>query len=302
MNSELRILGLKDLERRKFRVASKPGDVLYVRNPYFKGKPDYLPQIIKLAKSFKRLGRRVVDANIASGKLGKGKWQDYQKLKKAGLTIPKTKILTNYQLPTIHYPLILKWIYGLKGKGTFLINSQISTHSTSSGQDFKFQKIIGQHPTSEWMAQEYIDADFEYKIITVGFKALPVILKFKFNKKLGRVNFGSHQTITITNNHDQISEIAEKASRVLGRELAPSPFLPLDGGGEEGVKKVIKIAQKASKVLGRELAKVDILEKDGKFYILEVNRFPGLESFEKLSGFNAFGAFLKYLPRTNSRK
>ena len=39
----------------------------------------------------------------------------------------------------------------------------------------------------------------------------------------------------------------------------------------------------------------DILEKDGKFFILEVNRFPGLESFEKLTKYNVGKEFLKYL-------
>ena len=58
------------------------------------------------------------------------------------------------------------------------------------------------------------------------------------------------------------------------------------------------IAEKASKVLGRELSKIDILEDYmGKLYILEVNRFPGLKSFEELTGFNVAGEFVKYLEK-----
>ena len=48
------------------------------------------------------------------------------------------------------------------------------------------------------MAQEYIRADNEYKIITVGYKVLPVILKFKFNKKLGRAEFSKHDVIAVS--------------------------------------------------------------------------------------------------------
>ena len=53
-----------------------------------------LPQIIALAKKFKAAGKKVVDSTIADGKLGQGKWADYQKLEKAGLLIPKTSLLS----------------------------------------------------------------------------------------------------------------------------------------------------------------------------------------------------------------
>ena len=156
----------------------------------------------------------------------------------------------------------------MKAKGTFLI---------SSDKDLK--RIPSDISKKEFMVQEYIGADYEYKVITVGYKALPIVLRFKFNKKLGRVDFTSHSFLLLDRG---------------------SPFIAwrkwgdLEGGGWEGVKKVVSIAEKASKTLGRELAKVDILEKAGKFYVLEVNRFPGLESFEKLTKYNAVREFLKY--------
>jgi len=259
---EVRILDINDLLSCDFKFVINQGDVLYVRNPYFNGRPDYLPRIIKLAKSFKAQGGRVVDANITRGDLGKGKWVDYKKLMKVGLPIPRTwkyeSRIMNYgsALSTKHLALsifIIKWIYGMKAKGTFLIK-----------QKSDFKKIPIMIPTKELMAQDYIEADYEYKVITIGYKALPVILRFKFNKKSGRVDFGSHKTLVKNKNNNKYNEITQ-------------------------------IAEKASKTLGRELAKVDILEKAGKFYILEVNRFPGLESFEKLTKYNVFGKFLEYL-------
>src|SRR3989338_990339 len=115
------------------------------------------------------------------------------KLVKVGLPIPRTwkyeSRIMNYgsALSTKHLALsifIIKWIYGMKAKGTFLIK-----------QKSDFKKIPIMIPTKELMAQDYIEADYEYKVITIGYKALPVILRFKFNKKSGRVDFGSHKTL-----------------------------------------------------------------------------------------------------------
>jgi hypothetical protein len=119
------------------------------------------------------------------------------------------------------------------------------------------------------MQQEYIEADWEYKIITVGYKALPVILRFKFNKKSGRVDFSSARRVPIY-----------------------GPFgLPMN----RHATNLPQLAELAAKTLGRELAKVDILEKAGKFYVLEVNRFPGLKSFEQQTKSNIYAKFIEYL-------
>ena len=290
-NYELRIVDIADLAACDFQLMTLGRDVLYIRNPYLNGRPDYLPQIIKLAKNFKGRGGRVVDGNIANGDLGLGKWRDYQKLKKAKLPIPKTRLLSGYPLHTTSYPLVLKWIYGMKAKGIFRINSQIPNS--------KFQNIIGRHPLSEWMRQEYIEADYEYKIITVGYKALPVILRFKFNKNLGGVDFNSfviiptervlqsewRDPLNLDTRYDKVD------TRVKGSLDSSVALLTRD----DKVNNLIKLAERASKTLGRELAKVDILEKEGRFYILEVNRFPGLKSFENLTGSNIFGSFVEYL-------
>lgn len=299
MNYGLKVVDLRWLIDHNFKIPLKVGDVLYVRNPYLKGSAAYLPKVIELAKRFEAKGGRVVDANIARGDLGRGKWADYQKLKRAGLPVPKT---VNYESRIINYgfklspkhfalsPLVLKWIYGLKSRGTFLINSQISKS--------EFQNIIKLHPQKEWMLQEYIEADYEYKIITIGYQALPVILRFKFNKKLGGVDFRSSKTLfchlgirsgiqdlnvhSIWKNHINLDSRSEFTPCLIRR-------------GNDNVEKMIQLAQRAARTLGRELAKVDILKKNGKFYILEVNRFPGLRTFESLTKFNVFRRFLDYL-------
>ena len=127
-NIEVRIMDVRALVACGFKIDVNKFDVLYIRDPYLNGSPKYIPQIIKLARQFKRAGKRVVDSVIANGELGQGKCSDYKKLQKAGLPIPQTKQLTisarggsasggnNLQLT---YPLVLKWIYGFKAKMFF---------------------------------------------------------------------------------------------------------------------------------------------------------------------------------------
>jgi glutathione synthase/RimK-type ligase-like ATP-grasp enzyme len=246
-NVACRILSVEELARVDFKIDIQQYSCLYVRNPYVKGSPKYISNIIKLAKQFKQAGKKVVDDVIASGHLGEGKWEDYQALKIRKIPIPKT--LKTHGRAFLEFPYIAKWQFGMKAKGTFLIRSQ---------NDFK--KIPSIIPKNELMVQEYIEADYEYKVITVGHKALPMVLRFDFNRKSGRVDFYKHHAVNI-----------------------------------EQVKGLKNLAEKASKVLGRELAKVDILQKGNKFYVLEVNRFPGFYWMEKFLKLNIAKEFVEYL-------
>ncbi len=260
MKLGLRVLDLEDLIKFNFKVPVKKGDVLYVRNPYLEGKADFLPKIIQLAKVFKKAGGKVVDFNITKGDLGKGKWEDYKKLKLAGIPIPKTMRyeagIINYELPSTTQPstfntIVLKWIYGLKGRSVFLIKNV---------EDIK--RIPSNIPKKELLVQEYIQAEYEYKVVVVGFKVLPQVLRFKTLNTGLKIDYAKY-------------ELLERSQ----------------------AKQVCNLAEKAAKTLGRELCKVDILEKNGKYYVLEVNRFPGLQGFENLMEYNVFKAFIEYLQK-----
>ncbi len=256
-NLELKIMDVASLARLKFKVDVGVYDCLYVRSPYIKGSPRYIPNIVSLAKKFKAAGKKVVDVSIARGRLGEGKWVDYRRLVKANLPIPKTVVLSRRTIPK-YWPFILKWTFGIKGKNVFLIRDQ--KH---------FNEVFKQYPKGELLVQEFIPAEYEYKIITVGYKALPVVLRFAIHPVTRRPDFKQHTTLS-----------------------------PWERGGvrvNKKLRRMIALAQKASKTLGRELAKVDILEYHGKFYILEVNRFPGLDSFEQLTKYNVVKDFISYL-------
>jgi glutathione synthase/RimK-type ligase-like ATP-grasp enzyme len=277
---ELRVMSVADLVKCKFQPKFV-FHVLYIRDPYSKGSPKYLPKIVNFAKAMAKQGVRVVDGNIANGKIGQGKWKDYQRLRKVRVRIPET---WNYELGIMNYefkssPFILKWIYGMGGKNTFLIRSENY-----------LKKIFLLHSKSEWMVQEYIEADFEYKVVCIGYKALPIMLKIKFNKKIGRPDFEKYEVLCHPGPRSGIHELSIKHKR--GHR---SSIPRLASGFRDDTSGVIALAEKASRALGRELSKVDILEKDGKFFVLEVNRFPGLDGFEKLTSQNVYWFFLKYL-------
>ena len=246
--ARLDILDVEDLLSRGFRIDLAFYRTLYIRDPYYGQSAEYLPEVVKLARDFQAAGKRVVDAAVATGALGQGKWLDYQKLKLAGLPIPKTELLSENSAPAV-FPLILKWNFGLRGRNVCL------THNL---QDLQLKSR--RHPQSEWLVQEFISAEFEYKVVTVGYKSLPVVLKFKMNGETKRPDFANYEVLS---NNKAVE--------------------------------VISLAETAARTLGRELAKVDILENQGNFYILEVNRFPGLKSFERLTKYNAVSDFLAYL-------
>ncbi|MCC7356603.1 MAG: hypothetical protein IT410_03245, partial [Candidatus Doudnabacteria bacterium] len=143
----------------------------------------------------------------------------------------------------------LKWVYGFGGKEVHLVKD-----------DAHVQKVLSQISKDELLAQEFIKAKYEYKVITIGYRSVPVVLRLETNKETFKPDFQKHQNINI----------------------------------EECVA-VVEIAEKSAKLLGRELSKVDILEDfDGNLFVLEVNRWPGLKNFEKLTRYNVVKDFVKY--------
>jgi glutathione synthase/RimK-type ligase-like ATP-grasp enzyme len=249
----LKVFDVRDLAKRHFKIGISRYQTLFVRQ----GWP-YEKEIVTLAQKFHRAGKKVVDEEIVRGELSKGKMQDYQRLSKTELLTPKTFWLKGFKsshLPLVPSPYMIKWNYGFKGRGVFLIENKNQLRS-----------VLNKYPKKELLAQEFIPADYEYKVITAGFKALPVILRFAMNQKTHRPDFRKTKVI-------------------------PSFSQP----------QITRLAEKASETLKRELAKVDILESKGKFYILEVNRWPGLKSFEQLTKYNVTKEFLRYLTQDLSK-
>ena len=260
---------VQELAQKGFDIDIQKYSCLYIRQAW-----PYFSEMVDLSKGFMKAGKRVVDQNMADGDIDVSKLYMYEMLKKNNIQIPGTYSLSDV-IPEatsgsegypesiqrsrigvrddmVNYPYIVKWVYGFGGKQVYLVRD---------AEDLK--KILALHPQEELIAQDVVDAKYEYKIITVGFSAIASVLRFEINPKTLRPDF-------------------EKCTVLLA--------------DSETVKNVSQLAENAARVLGRELSKVDILEdKHGKQFVLEVNRQPGFQNFEKLSRYNVAKDFIAYL-------
>lgn len=247
MGFSVAAMEVKELGKINFDINLSDFDALFIRQAYLVGPQPtkYLQAIINLAQKFQQAGKVVIDQNIGTGQLGRGKLKMLEKLEQQSIVIPKTSLLTQAE-PS--YPFIAKWIYGFGSKHTYFVRSQV-----------ELEKIKSHYPIEELMAQEFVTAEYEYKVITTGYKSLPVVLKLATNRKF-------------------LPDL--KQVEVLPMSKAPA---------------AVAVAEKSAKILGRELAKTDILEANGQLYVLEVNRWPGFQYFEKVSRFNVANEFLNYI-------
>ncbi len=241
---EAHFFDVQELAEKNFEIDIEKYSCLYVRQAW-----PYFQEVVSLAQRFAQAGKRVVDRNMEEGDIDVSKWTMHEKLLTAHLPVPQTQLLSESSLP---FPYILKWAYGFGGKQVYLIESES-----------ELNPVLAKYPKEELIVQEFIQAKYEYKVITVGYKALSSILCFETDNLTYKPRLNKFEIL-----------------------LADS----------DRVKKVTDLAERAAKALGRELAKVDILEDFEKnLFVLEVNRQPGFQAFEKLSGYNIAKEFVNYL-------
>jgi len=274
---ELTVREIKQLIDQDFDINPSGFDALYIRQAYRsyepQVQPEYLSKLVDLAQRFKDAGKVVVDQSLTDDDLSAGKYESLMRLQEQGIVTPPTIPLKNISKADLsetdifsathsraaavasvqkslgQHRLIAKWNYGFGAKHTYLINSM---------SDLK--KVQDKYRAEEILIQEFVPADFEYKVITVGYQSLPIIIKLATNRNKFLPDFNSYQL------------------------LAPSDIPP-----------VAALAQTSAKILKRELAKVDILQASNQLYVLEVNRWPGLQYFEKTTHYNVAADFLRYI-------
>lgn len=126
--------------------------------------------------------------------------------------------------------------------------------------------------------------------------------KKRLNKILGRNKKRSFalQEFFNTKNDLRIMVIGYKALGAIKRTAPKNGFRTNYSQGGRGEKIILspqikKMAEKAARVLKKPIAGVDVIIYRNKPYILEVNRFPGFEQFEKVSGINIARAIIKHI-------
>ncbi len=298
------IFDVNDLAARRFSVKLSKYSGLYIRQSY-----PYQTAVTELALRFAHLRKPIVDANIIRATDGFGKWGVYKTLMQHEVVIPKTELISTVipeatsgnegYVESMHprsriavrddtraYPYILKWVYGFGGQHVYLIRTK---------EDYN--RVVQKYPHEELLVQEFIEAQYEYKVMTVGYTSLPVVLKIKTSGSRFRPDFKNYEVLEYHrgNTTEAVILSPQRGEGSGQRQSIDSSSLAWTQNDAKA-DKVVALAERAARVLGRELAKVDILEDQrGNLFVLEVNRWPGFQNFEKLTGYNVAGEFVKYL-------
>jgi ribosomal protein S6--L-glutamate ligase len=113
------------------------------------------------------------------------------------------------------------------------------------------------------MLQEYLPADEDYRVMVVGYRALPAMVSRKPPKGDFRTNYslGGH---------------------FIRHDLSEFPAFQ-------------SLAEQAAHALRREFTAVDIRMKGDQPMILEVNRQPDFEGFEHATHFDVASEVVRYI-------
>ena len=195
-----------------------------------------------LMQSFQEAGVFMVN-NYDAMDTASNKFATSIKLRKNGISSPKTSLVTNEQSIPIalkevgnSFPVIIKTIRGSEGIGVMKIESQESLTSVLQG--------LWKH-NAELIIQEYIDIDFDIRTIVLDNQILASVKRLASNKGDFRTN------------------------KSLGNKTEPYKL-------SEEEKKFVLRAHKAS---GLYFSGVDhIITKDGSPSLLEINGSPGTSS------------------------
>lgn len=217
----------------------------------------FVSEALTLARLFREAGKIVVDASMTEEGYAMSKMHDYIVLASRGVAVPRTR---QFFFPTdsenfaesIGYPCIVKGIHGSEGR---------HVHKVESASQLR--KRLLQYRAGEVMIQEYLDAQEDYRVIVIGYKALPVFVVRKPKPGDFRTNFDFNET-------------------VISRPIAEYPQLKI-------------LAENAAIALRREFSGVDIRFRGSVPVVLEANRRPGFKGFEEATQFDVAGALISYV-------
>jgi glutathione synthase/RimK-type ligase-like ATP-grasp enzyme len=216
-------------------------DALFIRETTFVNHHTF-----KFAKKAESLGLVVIDDADSILKCT-NKVYLYELLNANKILTPKSYVISkdNYKkLPAkLSYPFILKQPDGAFSKGVFKINDD-AEYKQVCGTMFQKSELL--------IAQEFLPTPFDWRVGVVDGKPLYVCKYYMASKHWQIVNWDSEK-------HEQEGDVESIAV-----DQAPAGL--------------IRTALKATALIGKSLYGVDMKEVDGKFYVIEINDNPNIDS------------------------
>lgn len=183
---------------------------------YFKDWLSLPEQAASLAYHLQAKGVPFIDRVVIQKGSDYHKLLQAYKLAAAGLPIVPTWFAMPHQLveatqtSPIQYPMILKDALGQKGQTNFLVKNSV-----------QLKKISKKHPEVQFVAQNYIENDSDYRVQVYGYKAALVIKRTK--KSGSHLNNtsagGSAELIDLENFDTGLLELAENAAQAMNLQV-----------------------------------------------------------------------------------
>src|ERR1044072_7211510 len=175
----------------------------------------FISEALTIARLFREAGKVVVDTSLTDEGYAMSKMHDYILLARAGVAVPRTyqcadPAQAERYAEALGYPCVLKAVFGSEGRNVFKADTPA-----------RFRRILWRRKPGEFMVQEFLPAEVDYRVITVGYRVLPVIVRRKPQPGEFRTNFDFKEEVTPlpTDEHPDMKEMAERGARTLRREL-----------------------------------------------------------------------------------
>lgn len=239
-------------------VTSRDGDITQLYDAVIiRSFMPYLSESLTIARVFSEAGKVVVDACLTDEGYAISKMHDYLLLARAEVAVPRTyqcfnPIEVEERAAHLGYPCVLKGTHGSEGR-----------HVSKADTVSQLRHTLWRYKPGELMVQEYLSAEVDYRVMVIGYRALPVMVCRRPRPGEFRTNFDFQEEVTLvaTTDHPELQHLAERAARTLRREFSG----------------------------------VDIRYRGETPLVLEANRRPGFKAFEEATKYDVAGDFIEYV-------